>query len=455
MRKTIRMDMCEGPLFKKIISFTVPIILSGLLQLTFNAADMIVVGQFSGSKALGAVGATGTLVNLLVNLFMGLSIGSGVAVAHAVGAKDDSMVFKTVHTTIPVALGSGVIISLVGVLGANQFLQWMGAPADVLPLATLYLRLYLSGAVFSMLYNFGAAILRAAGDTKSPLVYLTVAGVSNVLLNLVLVVGFQMSVAGVALATVASQIISSALVLRNLMRRSDNCKFLPKKMCIKKEPLLKILRVGLPTGIQSSMFSIANVIVQSAVNSFGSIAISGVSAAANIEGFVYTVMHSFCQTAMNFTGQNMGAKKYDRVKKICIICVSCAAVSGIALGGLAYLFGRPLLAVYISDSASAINYGLERLSRVGLLYFMCGMMESFSGTLRGMGYSVGNMFISLFWACGFRMVWIYTIFQVPRFHTLQMLYTTFPFSWAFTILCELILFVWAYKRLKKNQHSLQ
>ncbi len=450
MKKTIRMDMCEGPLFKKIITYTIPIILTSLLQLLFNAADMVVVGQFSGNVALAAVGSTGSLVTLFVNFFIGFSVGGGVTVAHAIGAKDDKAVFQAVHTTMPVAIISGLIITAIGVPGASLFLRLMGTPDNVLPLSTLYLQIYFSGMVFNMVYNFGAAILRAAGDTKSPMIYLSIAGVINVALNLVFVIVFKMSVAGVATATVISQMVSAVLVVINLMRRNDACRFIPGKMRIFKGPLFKILRVGLPSGVQGSLFAVANVMIQSSVNGFGSIAMSGAAAAANIEGFVYVIMNAFYQAALNFTGQNMGARKLDRVKRIFWICVCSAGVAGILSGGLAYIFGRPLLSIYISDSASAIHYGIMRMSRVGLFYFLCGMMESMTGTIRGMGSSVSTMIISLFWACGFRLTWIYTIFQIPRFHTLQMLYTTFPLSWALTALCELIFFLYLYRKYKKR-----
>ncbi len=453
MKKTIKMDMCEGPLFKKIIVYTLPIILTSVLQLLFNAADMIVVGQFSGNVALAAVGSTGSLVTLLVNFFIGFSVGGGVAVAHAIGAKDDKAIFQAVHTTMPVAIISGLIITAVGVPGADVFLRWMGTPDNVLPLSTLYLRIYFSGMVFNMVYNFGAAILRAAGDTKSPMIYLTVAGVINIVLNLIFVIVLDMSVAGVAIATVISQIVSAVLVVLNLMRRGDACRFIPGKMRISRVPLLKMLRVGLPSGIQGSLFAIANVMIQSAVNGFGSIAMSGAAAAANIEGFVYVIMNAFYQSALNFSGQNMGAKKIHRVKRIFWICVCSAGVAGIFSGGLAYIFGRPLLSIYISDSTQAITYGLMRMSRVGLFYFMCGMMEAMTGTLRGMGSSVSTMLISLFWACGFRLAWIYTIFQIPKFHTMQMLYTTFPLSWGLTALCELFFFLYLYRKYKKKWAS--
>lgn len=444
--------MCEGPLFKKIIVYTIPIILSSVLQLLFNAADMIVVGQFSGTVALAAVGSTTSLVNLLVNFFIGFSMGGGVAVAHAIGAKDEKATFQAVHTIMPVAAIAGGLIVLIGVFGAKTFLQWMGVPDDVLPLSTLYLRIYFSGMLFNMVYNFGAAILRAAGDTKSPMLYLSISGVLNVVLNLIMVIVFHMGVAGVAIATVTAQCLSCILVVANLMRRNDACRFYPKKIKIYKTPLQKILRVGTPSGVQGALFSIANVIIQSSVNSFGSVAMSGAAAAANIEGFVYVIMNAFYQTSLNFTGQNMGAKKMDRVKRIFIICIACAGVAGMVSGGMAYLFGRSLLSIYISDSAEAITYGLMRLSRVALFYFLCGIMESMTGSIRGMGNSLGTMIISVFWACGFRVTWILTIFQIPKFHTLQMLYTTYPLSWLLTATCELFLFIYLFKKYKKRQN---
>lgn len=429
-------DMCEGPLFGKIVRYTIPIILTGILQLLFNAADLIVVGRFCGSVSVAAVGATGSIINLIINLFIGLSVGAGVTVAHGLGAGRDEEVHRTVHTAIPTAFLSGIILTVVGILGAEYFLTLMGTPDDVIDLSTLYMKIYFCGILSSMLYNFGAAILRAAGDTKSPLYYLTIAGVLNVVLNVFFVLVFHMDVAGVALATAISQTLSAFLVLLALTRREDACRLYLSKLCIHKKQLLQIIRIGLPAGIQSSLFSISNVIIQSSVNSFGSVVMSGNAAAGNIEGFVYIAMNSFQQTALNFTGQNFGAKQYKRIHRIMGICLICVGFVGLLTGALAYGFARPLLSIYITDSAEAIGYGILRMTYVCLPYFLCGIMDVMTGVIRGMGSSVATMVISILGVCGFRISWIYTVFQIPEFHTLTSLYVSYPISWLATFVVQ-------------------
>ena len=429
-------DMCEGPLFGKIVRYTIPIILTGILQLLFNAADLIVVGRFCGSVSVAAVGATGSIINLIINLFIGLSVGAGVTVAHGLGAGRDEEVHRTVHTAIPTAFLSGIILTVVGILGAEYFLTLMGTPDDVIDLSTLYMKIYFCGILSSMLYNFGAAILRAAGDTKSPLYYLTIAGVLNVVLNVFFVLVFHMDVAGVALATAISQTLSAFLVLLALTRREDACRLYLSKLCIHKKQLLQIIRIGLPAGIQSSLFSISNVIIQSSVNSFGSVVMSGNAAAGNIEGFVYITMNSFQQTALNFTGQNFGAKQYKRIHRIMGICLICVGFVGLLTGALAYGFARPLLSIYITDSAEAIGYGILRMTYVCLPYFLCGIMDVMTGVIRGMGSSVATMVISILGVCGFRISWIYTVFQIPEFHTLTSLYVSYPISWLATFVVQ-------------------
>lgn len=448
--KNPSVNMCEGPFLKKIIFYTVPIIFTGLLQLTFNAADLIIVGQFCGSISVAAVGATGALTNLIVNLFIGLSVGAGVSVAQAIGAGHDLEVHRTVHTAIPSALISGGVLTLVGVSISKQLLYAMGTPNDVIPLSSLYMRIYFCGMVFLMVYNFGASILRATGDTKSPLIYLTLSGILNVVLNTFFVLVFHMDVAGVALATTLSQGLSAILVLRALMKRTDACKLMLNKMKIYRGPLRKILRIGLPSGIQGSMFSISNVIIQSSINSFGSVVMSGSAAAGNLEGFVYVSMNAFHQAAINFTGQNVGSRKYDNVKKIVFTCLCCVTCLGLVFGNLIYLLGEPLLSIYITDSPEAIQYGLLRLSLIISPYFLAGIMDTMTGALRGMGASVTPMFITVLGVCGLRIGWIYTIFQAEQFHTLKCLFLSYPMTWAITFAAEYIAFLILLRKKEKT-----
>ncbi len=444
------MDLCSGPFLKKILLYTLPIIATGLLQLLFNAADLVVVGQFAGSEAVGAVGATGSLINLLVNLFMGLSVGAGVCVAQAIGARNDGAIHQTVHTAIPAALIGGVILTVVGIVFSPQMLKLMDTPAEIIDLSSLYLRIYFAGIIPMLLYNFGASILRAAGDTRSPLIFLSIAGVVNVLLNLVFVTVFRMSVAGVALATTISQTMSCVLVVRALMRRPDACRLVFAKLRIYPSTLAKIVRIGLPAGIQGSLFSISNVLIQSSINSFGTLAVSGSTAASNIEGFVYVGMNSFHQTAMNFTGQNMGAGRYENLGKIMRICLLCVLIVGVTLGGLCYLFAEPLLSIYLTDEPAAIVHGITRMSYVCVVYFLCGLMDVMSGVLRGMGSSVAPMLVTVIGVCGMRLAWIYSVFQMEQFHTLDCLFLSYPISWLLTFAALLCCFFAVRRRLRKR-----
>lgn len=446
--------MCEGPLLPRIISYTIPVILTGILQLLFNAADLVIVGRFSGSISVAAVGATGAITNLIVNLFIGLSVGAGVTVAQAIGAKDDEYCRTTVHTAIPTALISGLFLTVVGVCLSTPMLRAMGTPDDVIHLSSKYMKIYFCGMAFSMLYNYGSAILRAAGDTRGPLIYLTIAGVLNVGLNVIFVVAFHLDVAGVALATAISQAVSALLVLRALMRRTDACRFELRAMHIQKRPLLKIIRIGLPAGLQGSMFSISNVLIQSSINSFGSVVMSGNAAAGNIEGFVYVAMNAFHQTALNFTGQNVGAGKFDRVRRIAFICLTLVFITGLVLGVGVYLIGEPLLSIYITDSTEAIGYGITRLLYLAVPYFLCGLMDVTTGAIRGMGSSVVPMLITILGVCGMRVAWIYTIFQIPKYHTLISIYLSYPISWIITFIAQLIAFVLLLRRMR-SRYSMQ
>ena len=442
--KTRNRSMLEGPLFGSIILYTVPIILTSVLQLLFNAADLVVVGRFCGSISVAAVGATTYITNLLVNFFVGLSVGAGVSVAHGIGRRDEVAVHRIVHTTLPMALLSGAVLTVVGVSWSETFLRWMDTPASVLPLSATYMKICFGGVTFTMIYNFCAAILRAAGDTRSPLIFLTFSGILNVIMNLFFVRVLDMNVAGVALATTLSQGISAALVVWALMRRTDGCRLELKKLRFYPEEIRKIIRIGLPAGTQSALFSISNVLVQSSVNSFGEVFVSGNAAATNVEGFLFAALNSYHQTAVNFVGQNAGAGQYDRVKKILWICMASVAVTGLALSGAVCGFGRGLLGIYITDSPDAIACGLLRFYCVSSLYFLCGMMDVSTGALRGMGASAVPMVICLLGACGFRVLWVASVF--PLQPTPQWLFLCYPISWVITLLCQLTAFRVVYRR---------
>lgn len=441
--------MLEGPLVPSIVRYTIPIILTSLLQLLFNAADLVVVGRFCGSVSVAAVGSTGAITNLLVNFFIGLSVGAGVGVAHGLGSREDTAVSNTVHTALPTAIFSGLFLTVIGVAFSKTFLRMMGTPDNVLPLSAVYMQIYFGGITFSMVYNFCAAILRAAGDTKSPLLYLTIAGVVNVILNIFFVTVLHMNVAGVALATTLSQGISAALVTRALTRRTDACRLYLKKMRFHKPQLMKMLRIGLPAGIQSSLFSISNVLIQSSVNSFGDVFMSGSAASANIEGFVYVSLNAFHQTAVNFIGQNAGARQYRRVYRTLWICLGCVTVVGISFGFAAWSFGRQLLSIYITDSQQAIEYGMVRLGYICLPYFLCGLMDVSTGALRGLGASVIPMIISILGVCGLRIFWIYTIFQV--YHTPECLFFSYTVSWVITFLFQITAFFLVCRRFPQDE----
>ncbi len=447
--------MREGPILKSVIVYTVPIILTGLLQLLFNAADLIVVGWFSGSDSVAAVGATGALTNLIINLFIGLSVGAGVAVAQGLGAGNGKLTSEAVHTAVPVAVISGIFLTVIGVLFSRNFLELMGTPdGKLLRLASVYMQIYFAGMTFSMLYNFGSAILRAAGDTRSPLIFLTIAGVLNVILNVVFVALLKLDVAGVALATSISQAVSAILVLLALMKRQDACRFEFKKMHIYKNSLLRMVKIGVPAGLQGSLFSISNVLIQSSVNSFGAAHMSGSAAASSIEGFCYVTMNSFHQTALNFCGQNYGAGDFKRVKRITWVCLMTVAVAGFVVGNLSYIFGRELLKIYITDSPEAINYGMERLKFMVVPYFLCGIMDTTTGSMRGIGSSVIPMVITVVGVCVMRIVWIYTVFALPQYHTFSGLFISYPISWLLTFAALFISFTVVMRRKEKKANNL-
>lgn len=452
--KKIRENLCEGPFLPKIISYTVPIILTSLLQLLFNAADLMVLGQLKGNDCVGAVGATGSLINLMVSLFTGLAIGAGVCVAQGIGAKDDSRVSRAVHTAIPAAIIGGAVLTVIGIFLSSWFLTLMGTPENLLQQASLYMRIYFAGIIPIMVYNFGAAILRSAGDTKSPLIYLSIAGVLNIILNLVFVAIFDMAVDGVAWATTISQLAACVLVIRKLMRRDDSCKLSLRKMRIDGRSLGRIISIGLPAGIQGSLFAISNVTIQSSVNSFNLEAVNnGCSAAANIEGFVYMGMNAFQQTVTTFVGQNSGARKYKNVGKIVGLTLICVTVVGLILGTLGRVFAPQLLSLYLKEGGDAIRYGQIRMNYVCLMYFLCGIMDVLSGSLRGMGKSVVPMIVTIIGACGLRIVWVYTVFRnaadLATETRIGVLFTVFPVSWIVTIAALAVCFLTIWKKRLK------
>ncbi len=441
--KSYQMDMCEGALLSKLVRFAVPLMLSSILQLLFNTVDMVVVGRYAGSQSLAAVGSTSSLINLLTNVFMGLSVGANVLIARYYGAKQEKEVSETVHTAILLSFLSGILLTFIGVGFAETFLRLMGTPENVLSLSVLYIRIYFIGMPVLLLYNFGSAILRAIGDTKRPLYYLTLAGVINAGLNLIFVIVFQMDVAGVAVATVLSQIISAVLIIRALVYMDGGCQLKWSNLRISKDKLIRIAKIGLPAGFQGALFSLSNVLIQSSINSFGDIAMAGNTASSNLEGFVYIAMNSFHQTALSFTSQNIGGGKYDRVKKTMIYCLILVVIVGGVLGFGAYGIREFLLRIYTSDE-EVVAYGILRMRIIMLTYFTCGTMDVMVGCLRGMGYSVMPMIVSLLGACGLRIVWIMTVFQQVR--TLECLYISYPVSWIVTTLVHVL----CYLVVKKN-----
>lgn len=445
-------DMCNGPILPRLLAFTLPLMCSSVLQLLFNAADIIVVGKFAGDNALAAVGSNTALINLLTNFFLGLSIGANVLVARFHGAKEEQEVADTVHTAMLLSIYSGVILTLIGCIGAKQILIWMQTPKEVLGLATTYLRIYFLGMTAMMLYNFGSAILRGVGDTKRPLFYLSVSGIINVGLNLLFVIVFQMSVTGVGLATVISQCISAVLILRCMMKDKGAVHLNFRHLKIHRKKFFHILRVGLPASFQGIIFAISNVIIQSSVNSFGAVTVAGNSAASNIEGFVYVSMNAFYQATISFTSQNVGAGKYERINKILLRAQLCVIAVGLVMGNLAVYFANSLLGFYTS-SATVKAAGMKRLGIISKTYALCGMMDVMVGSLRGMGYSVLPTIVSLIGACGLRLIWIFTFFKTEQFHTLTSLYMTYPVSWIVTTTAHIVCFIIVRRRVEQNLHK--
>lgn len=452
--KSYELDMCSGPILSKMLKFTLPLMCSSILQILFNAADIVVVGRFAGATALAAVGSNSALINLVTNLFIGLSIGANVVVARYFGAKDDANISQSVHTSLMIGILSGLFLTFAGLIGANVFLRLMMTPDDVLPLATLYLRIYFTGMVPMMVYNFGSAILRAVGDTQRPLWYLLVAGVINVVLNLIFVVVFHLDVAGVALATIISQTISAVLVVRCLCLEKSAIKLNFKKLKVEWHKLRQILKIGLPAGFQGCVFALSNTVIQSSVNTFGSVVMAGNAAASNIEGIVYFAMNAFYQAAISFSSQNAGAGNYRRIKRIVLTAQGCVIAAG-AVIGLGILAGGPFFLKLFSADSDVIAAGMVRLSVILSTYYLCGMMDVMVGGLRGIGYSVTPMIVSLIGACGLRLVWISTVFQIPKFHSPKTVYMSYPVSWCITFFVHVICFCIFYRRVLKQHENLE
>mgnify|MGYP004456063529 FL=1 len=451
--KQYEMDMCSGPILRKMLMFALPLMLSSILQLLFNAADIVVVGKFAGDNSLAAVGSNTALINLLTNLFIGLSIGANVVAARHYGAKAWDDLRRTVHTAMLLSMLSGALLLVLGVIGAEQMLIWMQTPEEVLPLATVYLRIYFLGMISTMVYNFGSALLRAVGDTKRPLYFLLCAGIINVILNLLFVIGFQMDVMGVAIATVISETVSALLVLRCLVKEKGGIHLELRAMRIDRKKMLQILRIGLPAGFQGVVFALSNVVIQSSVNIFGNIVVAGNSAAANLEGFVYMAMNAFYQTTLSFVSQNYGAGEQKRINRIVLLGEACVIVTGTLLGNMVVFFGNDLLQIY-SNNPEVIAAGMVRLHYISMIYALCGIMDVMVGALRGIGYSIMPMIVSIVGVCVLRLIWLATVFQIPEFHKIETVYLSYPVTWILTSLVYIVFFVWIRIRSARKKPAL-
>lgn len=435
--------MTKGPFFKKILMFSLPLMLTGLLQMVYNTADIVVVGRFAGSQALAAVGATSSLIHLILNVFLGMAMGSGVMSARYIGAEDDKRLEKCVHTALLLGLISGVAVGIFGFCMAEKLLILMDSPADVLPLSKKYLQVYFLGAPASLVYNFGAAIVRSTGDTKRPLYILSATGLVNIALNLVLVIVFRLNVAGVAIATIVSQYISAACIIIRLMKIEGACRLHFNKLRINVSEMKKILLIGIPAGVQNSLFSFSNVIIQSNINTFGATAISGVTAGSNVEGIIYTCTNAVSQTTMTFSSQNMGARKYENLGKIYMRCLLIATLIGGSMSLFGVIFRNQVIGIFSTDPA-VIEIGAARLAMVLPFHIFCSLMDVGGGQLRGMGKSFEPMIITLLGSCGIRLLWVFVFF--PKNHTLPYLYWAYPISWTITFF---VLFI-AYFIIKRN-----
>ena len=449
-KKHYEMDMTQGALLPQVLRFTIPLVLSGMLQLLYNAADVAVVGRFASSEALAAVSSTGAMINLITTVFMGLSLGASVLVARAYGAGDIRDISDSVHTSMSMALVCSVIVTALGLTLGRPMLVWMNTPEDVIELAAVYVNIYFGGTVFNMVYNYGAAVMRAVGDTRRPMYYLIISGAVNVVFNMIFVVGFHMSVVGVALATVISQMLAAALVVIALMRSHTPIRLDLRKLRINPKKILPQIKIGLPAGIQGAMFAVSNMILQSAVNSFGAAAMAGNGAGGNIEGFIYVATNSFYTACLTFTSQNVGAKKADRIGKIMRTCIFCEMAVGLTLGILMIVFGETLLGIYSTDPV-VIAKGMERIHATGLPYFLLGMSEVYVGGLRGMGSSFGPMIISMLGVCVLRLAWVMFIF--PLSPSIYVLYISYPVSWGVTALTQGIYYLLVKKKVLQRMRQ--
>lgn len=449
MAKNHTMDLTSGGILPKMLRFSLPIMASGVLQLLFNAADIIVVGRFAGDNSMGAVGSTSALINLFTNLFIGLSVGVNVIAARSHGANSKDDMQDIVHTSILLSLICGAALAVIGAVFAPEMLKLMETTEAQLPLAVTYLRIYFLGMPAMMVYNFGSAVLRAVGDTKRPLYFLVTAGVINVLLNLLFVIILKMDVAGVALATVISQCISASLIVLCLVKESGAIHLDFKKLRLHGLVMRAVARVGLPAGFQGMIFSLSNVVIQSSVNLFGETVVSGNSAAMSIEGFIYMAMNTFYQAAISFTGQNIGAKQYRRIPRILLCSQGCVIVTGLVLGWTAYFFGSPLLSIY-SNSTEVITAGMVRIGIITTTYVLCGCMDVMVGMMRGIGYSVMPMIVSLIGACGLRILWVATVFQIPDYHKITTVYISYPITWAVTFIAHIVCWIIVWNKQKKQ-----
>lgn len=450
MKKSYEIDMCSGPLLPRILLFAFPLICSGVLQLLFNAADIIVVGRFAGSHAMAAVGATSSLIALLVNFFIGISVGANVLIARFCGGGDYDDAQETVQTALWTAVAGGVLLVVIGVTAARPMLEWMATPDEVLEQAVLYMRLYFLGMPATMLFNFGAAVLRAVGDTRRPLYFLLISGVANVCCNLFFVIRLGMGVAGVAAATVIAQCISAGLIVLCLTRMDGMCHVDLKNIHFHRDKFSRMMLIGLPAGLQSVIFNISNVLIQSSVNSFGATVVAGNTAASNIEGFVYISMNALYQTSLSFTSQNLGARQFKRIDQILVRCLVIVTVIGLVMGNGAHLLGPHLLGIY-SDEADVIAFGMERLGVVAVTYALCGVMDVVAGSVRGLGYSMLPMLVSIVGACVFRVIWIFTVFRM--LHTQFSLYVSYPISWVLTITAHLVCYCIVRRKVRQRAEA--
>lgn len=430
-------DLTTRPLLKKLILFTLPLVLTGVLQLLYSATDIIVLGHFASDASAGAVGSTGALINLITTLFIGLSIGASTVAARYIGAVEPEKVQKVVHTSILLAIICGLVLSVITVPIIKYILILMNVPENILPLSTKYLQIYFSGLVFSFLYNFGSALLRAEGDTKRPLIALLFAGVINVILNLVLVIYCNLDVVGVGIATIISQFLSAVFVLWFLIKKDGPCKLHISKLKLDKQILKDIVKIGLPAGLEGTIFSISNVIIQSAINSFGDMVITANADCWNLEGFVYISMNAVVQACLTFTGQNYGANKRENIDITLLHSLALVCIIGLTLGLGVYYSTDYIMQIYTTNP-EVIALAKERFQIVATMYCLCGIMDVLAGSMRGMGHSVAPMIISLLGACVFRIIYIFTIFQV--YHERFVLYLAYPISWILTIIMQSIFF---------------